>query len=214
MISRNKIELILGGLLAILWIVMLSVSGVKIKNLQKELDKYKNAPADTTGTYQKDTNTVNYPEIIKEYESEKEKVAIEIRQLRYQLAKALNMPPDSVFLHDTTIKYIELPRTYKVYADTNYRAVVSGVQPRLDSIQTYNTTITQTITKYVTVTPKIPFLQGIAGFSGAKEIGGDDYLAGVNAGIVIKDKYVLKAEYQRGINSKKDYVGASFAVKF
>lgn len=43
---------------------------------------------------------------------------------------------DTIKLTDT----LYLPRETKVYADTNYRAVVSGIQPRLDSIYIYQTT--------------------------------------------------------------------------
>lgn len=47
---------------------------------------------------------------------------------------------------DTT--YISLPREQRVYADTNYRAVVSGIEPRLDSLSFTERT------KYVYITPK------------------------------------------------------------
>lgn len=47
---------------------------------------------------------------------------------------------------DTT--YISLPREQRVYADTNYRAVVSGIEPRLDSLSFAERT------KYVYITPK------------------------------------------------------------
>ncbi len=45
---------------------------------------------------------------------------------------------DTILVHDTT--YMYLPREYKVYQDSSYRAVVSGFEPRLDSIETYNAT--------------------------------------------------------------------------
>lgn len=47
---------------------------------------------------------------------------------------------DTLFHRDT----IWLPREQKVYADSTYRAVVSGIYPRLDSIEVYNRTIMQT----------------------------------------------------------------------
>ena len=37
-----------------------------------------------------------------------------------------------------------LKREQKVYADSSYRAVVSGISPRLDSIEVYNKTIMET----------------------------------------------------------------------
>lgn len=59
---------------------------------------------------------------------------------------------DTIYIRDTT-----LHRKQIVYADSNYRAVVSGyVDPRLDSLQVYPRTVYQTITNdiYHTVTVK------------------------------------------------------------
>lgn len=50
---------------------------------------------------------------------------------------------DTIRVHDTT--YMYLPREYKVYQDSSYRAVVSGIDPMLDSIETYNATRVITI---------------------------------------------------------------------
>ena len=66
---------------------------------------------------------------------------------------------------------IELPREYLVYKDTSYRAVVSGVQPRLDSIEVYSKTITETITKTIQVPDKKRWGFGVnvsAGYDGKK----------------------------------------------
>ena len=53
---------------------------------------------------------------------------------------------DTIAIHDTTFckDTIFLPREQKVYADSSYRAVVSGVSPRLDSIFVYPKTIYET----------------------------------------------------------------------
>lgn len=64
---------------------------------------------------------------------------------------------DSVYLrlHDTvTVHYkdsqtISLPITQKYYDSDNYKAWVSGYEPRLDSIMTFNKTVTKTVTKEV-----------------------------------------------------------------
>ena len=64
---------------------------------------------------------------------------------------------DSVYitLRDTTVvRYrdtatISLPVTQKYYSSDNYRAWVSGYEPRLDSIMTFNKTVTKTVTKEV-----------------------------------------------------------------
>lgn len=47
---------------------------------------------------------------------------------------------DTLVVRDT----LYLPREQKVYADSSYRAVVSGISPRLDSIEVYNRTIVET----------------------------------------------------------------------
>ena len=57
---------------------------------------------------------------------------------------------DSLLVYDTVTKIIELPREYMVYKDSTYRAVVSGVQPRLDTMTVYPRTVYQTITKTIT----------------------------------------------------------------
>ncbi len=44
---------------------------------------------------------------------------------------------DTVRERDTL--YLQLEREQRVYADSSYRAVVSGVRPRLDSLQIYTT---------------------------------------------------------------------------
>lgn len=51
-----------------------------------------------------------------------------------------------ISLTDTLVRKdtIYLQREQKVYEDSTYRAVVSGIQPRLDSIQVYQRTIIQT----------------------------------------------------------------------
>ena len=54
---------------------------------------------------------------------------------------------DTIVRNDTT--YVTLPREEKEYADTTYRAVVSGYSPRLESIEVYPTTIYRTKTEYL-----------------------------------------------------------------
>lgn len=64
---------------------------------------------------------------------------------------------DTLYVRDTIRErdsvFVVLPRERKVYSDSNYRAVVTGVRPELEEISVYpktqivTTTITQTITK-------------------------------------------------------------------
>lgn len=118
--------------------VFLFIIGValwRIRGLEKELDAYKNAPADTVTIVKIDTLLIAEPQVVYKYIKEKEYVTI----------------TDSLLIYDTVTKIIELPREYLVYKDSTYRAVVSGVQPRLDSIEVYRKNFTATVTKYVEV---------------------------------------------------------------
>ena len=100
----------------LLFLVLLFVAQGRIRKLQKELDTYKNAPADTVTVIRHDTIKVDSPVPVYKYIREKEYVTI----------------TDSLLVHDTVTHIIELPREYLVYKDTSYRAVVSGLRPRLE----------------------------------------------------------------------------------
>ena len=117
------------------FLMIIGVALVRIRRLEKQIDAYKNAPADTVTVIR--TDTLVYEKPVVEYRYIKEKEYVEVS--------------DTLLLHDTVTHLIQLPREYLVYRDTTYRAVVSGVQPRLDSIEIYRPTITSTITKYVEV---------------------------------------------------------------
>lgn len=128
----------------------------RMEKLERELDRYKNAPADTVEVVRFDTITITEPKIEYRYISKTEYVPI---------------VKDSL-ITDTIKELVYLPREYMVYKDTSYRAVVSGVEPRLDSIEIYQKNTTQTVTKYVQVPDKKRWGLGIgvgAGFNG-KEI--------------------------------------------
>ena len=129
--------LAVGGVL-LLFLVILLVAFGRIRRLEKELDKYRNAPADTVTVIRHDTIKIDNPVPVVKYMKEKEYIKI----------------TDSLLVHDTVTHFVELPREYLVYKDTSYRAVVSGVQPRLDSIEIYQTSTTSTITKFVEVKKK------------------------------------------------------------
>lgn len=153
------------------FLFIIGVALFRIRGLEKEIDALKNAPADTSKTTKIDTLYCPSPEQIAQYESETERVAIEVKRLKKQLAQALNTSPDTTFIHDTTTEVIYMPREYKVYGDSTYRAVVSGVQPRLDSIEVYSKTITETITKTIQVPDKKRWGFGVnvsAGYDGKK----------------------------------------------
>ena len=51
---------------------------------------------------------------------------------------------DTVRLRDTT--FLQLPKEHRLYIDSMYRAVVSGYQPSLDSIEIYQRCYTKIVT--------------------------------------------------------------------
>ena len=71
--------------------------------------------------------------------------------------EASNAPSDST--KDST--RVIIPITQKVYADSTYKAWVSGYNPRLDSIEVYRRTITITTTQ--TVNRNKRFTWGVTG---------------------------------------------------
>lgn len=125
----------------------------RIRKLERELDKYKNAPADTVTIVKVDTLRIAEPVPVYKYIKYNDTVTI-CHELR-----------------DTVKELVFLPREYMVYKDSTYRAVVSGVQPRLDSLEIYRPTITNTITKYVEVKKKTKWGIGVQagyGYNGKK----------------------------------------------
>ena len=59
---------------------------------------------------------------------------------------------DTLTLRDTL--FINLPRTERIYASEDYRAVVSGYQPSLDTIDIFKKTEIVTITEKIVPKPK------------------------------------------------------------
>ena len=143
-------------ILAVIFLAIMAVALFRIRNLEKKIVELQNAHADTVTIVKVDTAFIEKPVPVYKYVSKTEKVVV----------------TDSLFVHDTTEKLVFLPREYMVYKDTNYRAVVSGVQPRLDSIEIYQHNTVQTITKTVKVPDKKRWGLGVnvsAGWDG-KEI--------------------------------------------
>lgn len=63
-----------------------------------------------------------------------------------------------VIVRDT----IRLPAEQRVYADSSYRAVVSGIDPRLDSLTLYPPLRTITVTRTLPVPPRSPWGLGLS----------------------------------------------------
>ena len=128
----------------------------KTSKLQQRGDELENAPADTVWVVHTDTVSVEKPVPVHHYIKEKDTAFIVLTDLKV----------------DTVKELVYLPREYMVYRDSSYRAVVSGVQPRLDSIEVYHKTLTQTITKTIKVPDKKRWGLGVnvgAGWNG-KEV--------------------------------------------
>lgn len=71
-------------------------------------------------------------------------------------AAALNQTPDSTAapVEDLPVD-VALQEERKVYQDSTYRAVVAGINPRLEEIQTFNTTTTITKVVHDLKTPEL-----------------------------------------------------------
>lgn len=132
---RDKVYLIF----AIIGIFLTALAAVNTCSRNKELKrnmsdlnaKYEillNAPQDTIRDIKTDTIRDVKPVYIDRYISE----------------------VDSVIIHDTIHHTIfNVPREVLTYKGDDYKAVVSGVSPRLDSIEVYSKTINQVITKHI-----------------------------------------------------------------
>lgn len=211
--SKETEDLLKMFALIAMFLFIMGVALFRIRGLEKELDVYKNAPADTSSTKKIDTMYIDNPQLIAKYESDKEKVAIEMRRLKKQLAAALNVPADTLEIHDTTTQLVYLPREYMVYKDSNYRAVVSGVDPRLDSIEVYKTTITNNITKYVPRKVKT-FGTFVEGGVSVNARDNKEMMWSAGAGVMVKQKVGAALEWQHNMQTKQDFIGGRLIIQF
>lgn len=119
--------------LALLFLAIMAIGVARIRHLERTIDELRNAPADTVTIVKTDTVKVASPVPVYKYIRYNDTVTI-CHELR-----------------DTVKELVFLPREYMVYKDSTYRAVVSGVQPRLDSIEVYQKNTVQTVTKTIRV---------------------------------------------------------------
>lgn len=119
--------------LALVFLAIMALGVARIRHLEKTIDELRNAPADTVTIVKIDTVKVDSPVPVYKYIKYNDTVTI-CHELR-----------------DTVKELVFLPREYMVYKDSTYRAVVSGVQPRLDSIEVYQRNTVQTVTKTIRV---------------------------------------------------------------
>lgn len=123
--------------------LLLLLCYLRIRKLEKALDAYENAPADTVTVYRTDTLVYEKPVEVAHYIKEKEYITVS----------------DTTFIRDTVTQEFVLPKEVKVYQDSSYRAVVSGFRPSLDSISVYQKTYMHIVTK--TVTRKVKARWGV-----------------------------------------------------
>ena len=151
--SKETENLLRVAVIVMLFLLLLMVAIKRISNLEERIKELESAPADTVTVIQHDTIKIDSPIPMYKYIKEKEYIQLS----------------DTLFAHDTVKELVFLPREYLVYKDSTYRAVVSGVQPRLDSIEIYRPTITNTITKTVPIPDRKRWGLGInagAGWNG------------------------------------------------
>ena len=118
--------------------------------VRKEYEALLNAPKDTVYKTETDTFTFIKPVYITRTE----------------------VVTDSIHIHDT-IKDIEVvvPREQLTYSAEEYHAVVSGYRPSLDTIQVYQKTVTEIVTREVVKTKNRRWGVGLgvgAGYDGKK----------------------------------------------
>lgn len=121
--------------LALVFLAIMAIGVARIRHLEKTIDELRNAPADTVTIVKIDTVKVDTPVPVHHYIKERDTAFIVLTDVKV----------------DTVKELVFLPREYMVYKDSTYRAVVSGVQPRLDSIEVYQRNTVQTVTKTIRV---------------------------------------------------------------
>lgn len=157
MTEKDKFNF-LGGVTFIGMLILIGIIiglSFQIKHLNGVIDGYKNMLSDTSITARIDTVFVDSPTLIERYESQKDSLTFKISRLRAQLIKYSKQKQDTIVLHDvteihdTTEIEITQPREVARYRDSTYYAVVSGIDPSLDTIKTFNTRLTQIVTNTV-----------------------------------------------------------------
>ena len=73
-------------------------------------------------------------------------------------------PSEPQIIYRDSVHYILLDRTFKEYRTDDYYAKISGVEPNLDYIETYNKTITETVYVPQKIEPKRNFISLETGF--------------------------------------------------
>ncbi len=112
--------------------------GVKIT------DRWYRDHMDTTTTVQIDTNKVEVPVVDTEYVD---------RPVYIPVYTDPEIPEPQIIYRDS-VHYVLMERVIKEYRTEDYFAKISGVEPNLDYIETYNKTVTNTVYVPQKITPK------------------------------------------------------------
>lgn len=115
----------------------------------KQMEKWYKDNMDTTSVVQIDTNKADAPIPDTVYQD---------KPVYYPVYIDSEIPEPQIIYRDS-IQYILMEKTIKEYKKENYYAKISGVDPNLDYIETYNTTITNTVYVPQKVEPKRNFIQ-------------------------------------------------------
>lgn len=117
---------------------------------------------------------------------------------------------DTLYITSVVDSVVKLPITQKHYAkDSIYDAWVSGVNPSLDSIKTYNNVYREVITQTETITKdnnKVRFYPYIGAMYNKKNIGEK-----VGIAITTKKRFMFSCEV--GLMDGNAYYGANVGIK-
>lgn len=116
----------------------------------KKMEKWYAAHSDTTSVTQVDTNATVAPEPDTVYLAGKPV---------YFPVYVEGEPAKPEIIYRDSVHYILLDRTFKEYRTDDYYAKISGVEPSLDYIETYNKTVTNTVYVPRNVPRKRDFLE-------------------------------------------------------
>jgi len=118
------------------------------KGVRKTVDWYEKH-TDTTTVVQIDSNKFDTPEPDTVYKD---------KPVYYPVYIDSEIPEPQIIIKDS-IQYILMKRTIKEYKSDEYFAKISGVEPNLDYIETYNKTVTNTVYVPTRIEPKKDFFE-------------------------------------------------------
>lgn len=122
--------------------------------------------------------------------------------------------PELIFIKDTvyieiliedTLQNVPLIKQTKTYQDSTYKAVVSGYNPNLDYIETYNKTIIQYIQ------PK-PNNWSISALVGTSFTGDEGSFYGAGAVSYTEGIWTFTGEIGRDFTANKNYIGLELGI--